>query len=110
MQKSREAAIERRIIIMRLIRNKMHVSSILFFMKTKIFFGDTAYSKDKFSMNNADEAINIRVPAICKTVDNIAHSWNIIAVVNTALCGLSAIQGIIIMNTSRYGKEGTTNI
>lgn len=52
----------------------MHVSSILFFMKTKIFFGDAAYSKDKFSMNNADEAINIRVPAICKTVDNIAHS------------------------------------
>lgn len=92
------------------MRSKMQVSAILFFMNIKIFFGEAAYSKERFSKNKTDDAINIRAPNIWRTVDKTAHSWNIIAVVKIALCGLRTAQGIIIMNTSRYGKDGSMNI
>lgn len=98
------------IAITRFMRKRIHVSVILFFINTNIFFGDSAYSNDKFSRNNTDEAMNIRSPSICSTVERIAQSCNVIAIMKTALSGLRIIQGRRTNMTIRYGKDGAIYI
>lgn len=98
------------IAITRFMRKRIPISVILFFINTNIFFGDSAYSNDKFSRNNTDEARNIRSPSICNTVERIVQSCNVIAIMKTPLSGLRIIQGRRTNMIIRYGRVGTMHI